>query len=95
VEVRNLPPGVRVLDVGLNGVLINEDETRRSFTLEALPTAEPIEQPIYVSGRVETRAPASQQTSYAGDPIVLRVRAKKQISSSKPGAPPERSSSVR
>ena len=37
VEVRNLPPHVRVLDVGLNGVLITEDESRRSFTLEALP----------------------------------------------------------
>ena len=32
VEVRNLPPRVRVLDVGLNGVLITEDESRRSFT---------------------------------------------------------------
>ena len=39
VEVRNLPPGVLVTDVGLNGVLLNENEERRSFTLEALPTA--------------------------------------------------------
>jgi hypothetical protein len=36
VEVSNLPPRVRVLDVGLNGVLITEDEKKRSFTLEAL-----------------------------------------------------------
>ncbi|MGH9719528.1 MAG: hypothetical protein ACRD8O_04905 [Bryobacteraceae bacterium] len=80
VEVRNLPPGVRVIDVGLNGVLINEDENRRSFTLEALPTAQPLEQPIVVAGNVETRA-GGQQTSYAGEPIQLRVKPKTQLSS--------------
>jgi hypothetical protein len=75
VEVRNLPPNVRVLDVGLNGVLITEDETRRSFTVEALPTAEPDEQTIYVSGQVETRS--GQQSSYAApEGIRLRVKAK-------------------
>ncbi|MBI1786200.1 MAG: hypothetical protein HYR60_01445 [Acidobacteria bacterium] len=73
VEVRNLPPGVRVLDVGLNGVLINEDENRRGFTLEALTSAEPIEQTIYVAGSIETRA-GGQQSSYAGEPIKLKVR---------------------
>ncbi|MBK9171026.1 MAG: hypothetical protein IPM24_26705 [Bryobacterales bacterium] len=87
VEVRNLPPGVRVLDVGLNGVLINEDENRRSFTLEALPDTEPGEQPIYVSGRVETRSP--QQTSYAGEAIRLRVKPRPQLSGiAKPGNQP-------
>jgi hypothetical protein len=73
VEVRNLPPQVRVLDVGLNGVLIGENESRRTFTLEALPTAEPVDQMIYVSGSVETRS--GQQASYASpEPIHLRVR---------------------
>jgi hypothetical protein len=75
VEVRNLPPRVRVLDVGLNGVLINEDESRRSFTLEALPTSEPVDQVIYVSGEIETRSP--QQSSYASaEAIWLHVRPK-------------------
>lgn len=78
VEVRNLPPGVRVLDVGLNGVLINENENRRSFVLEALPTAEPIEQPIVLSGKIETRADA-QQTSYAAEPVALKVKPKVQV----------------
>jgi hypothetical protein len=72
VEIRNLPPYVRVLDVGLNGVLITEDESRRSFTIEALPMAQPADQMIYVSGDVETRS--SQQSSYAApQPIRLRV----------------------
>jgi len=71
VEVRNLPPRVRVLDVGLNGVLITEDETRRSFTIEALPSAEPGEQLVYVSGQIETRS--GQQSSYAA-PQAVRLK---------------------
>ena len=75
IEVRNLPPRVRVLDVGLNGVLITEDESRRSFTLEALPMAEPGDQLIYISGAVETRSP--QASSYASpEAIRLHVKAK-------------------
>jgi hypothetical protein len=75
VDVRNLPPRVRVLDVGLNGVLITEDESRRSFTIEALPMAKPIDQVIYVSGVIETRS--GQQSSYASpEPILLHVKAK-------------------
>ena len=71
VEVRNLPPRVRVLDVGLNGVLITEDESRRSFTLEALPSAEPVDQLIYVSGAIETRS--GQPSSYAA-PQAIRLQ---------------------
>jgi hypothetical protein len=81
VEVRNLPPGVHVLDVGLNGVLINETETRRKFVLEALPGAQPIEQPIMVAGEVETRADG-QQTAYAAEPIALKVKPKSVLSGS-------------
>jgi hypothetical protein len=73
VEVRNLPPRVRVPDVGLNGVLITEEQTERSFTIEALPSAEPIEQLIYVSGKVETRS--GLDSSYAApQPILLKVK---------------------
>jgi len=75
VDVRNLPKGVRVIDVGLNGVLINENEDKRSFTLEAEPDAPAIEQPIAVSGAIETRA-AGQQNAYAAEPIKLRVAVK-------------------
>ena len=79
VEIRNLPPGVRVLDVGLNGVLLNETEQTRTFRLEALPSAPAVEQPIYVSGNVETRA-GGQQNAFAGEPILLRVKSKLQVS---------------
>ena len=75
VEVRNLPPRVFVTDVGLNGVLLNEDEDRRTFTIRALPNAEPMEQLIYVAGEIETRS--SQQNSYAAlTPVLLRVKGK-------------------
>jgi hypothetical protein len=73
--VRNLPPRVFVNDVGLNGVLLNEDEDRRTFTLHALANAEPVEQLIYISGMIETRS--NQQNSYAAPtPILLRVKRK-------------------
>ncbi len=84
VAVLNLPPSVRVADIGLNGVLLNEDETQRSFTLYALPTAEGMEQVIYVAGNVETRSP--QQNMYAApEAILLRVKAAKKTISSIPG----------
>ncbi len=80
VEVRNLPPRVRVLDVGLNGVLLNEDESRRSFTIDALPNAEPVDQLIYVSGAIETRS--GQQNSYAAPQAIrLHVKAKTALAS--------------
>lgn len=75
VEIRNLPPRVRVLDVGLNGVLINEDETKRTFTIEALENVSPVEQDIFVAAKVETRSPLD--TSFAApQSIKLRVKPK-------------------
>jgi len=73
VEVRNLPPRVRVLDVGLNGVLINEDETKRTFVLEALDNVAPVDQEIFVAAKVETRSPLD--TSYAA-PQAIRLKVK-------------------
>jgi len=81
VEVRNLPPGVIVTDVGLNGVLINETENRRSFVVRALPGAQPVEQKIVVAGEIETRA-GDQQNSYAAEPILLKLQPNLQASGS-------------
>ena len=93
VRVLNLPPRVRVLDVGLNGVLFNEDENRRSFTLEALVSAEPLDQVIWVAGDVETRSPLQSQFASA-QPILLKVKAA-QSAASRPAVAAERSSAPR
>ncbi len=76
VDVRNLPTAVRIPDFGLNGVLINEDESKRTFHIEALDVAQPTEQMIYLAGKVETR---SESPLYAApQSILLRVKPKKQ-----------------
>ena len=67
---------MRISDSGLNGVLLQENETERSFRLLALPNAQPVEGYIYISGKVETRS--GQQNSYAAmEPILVRVKAAK------------------
>jgi hypothetical protein len=71
VSVLNLPDGVIVSDIGLNGVLITEDETRRVFTLQALPWVEPTQRLIAVSGQVETRSPLP--SAYAAEPFQLKI----------------------
>jgi len=68
-DVLNLPPGVRVVNVGLNGVLVTETQTTRTFRLRAENWAQPIEQPIYVVGQVESNA----STFHASAPLKLRV----------------------
>jgi hypothetical protein len=71
LKIDNLPPGVTVKDIGLNGILINEDETSRTIELEADPSARPIEQPFYAVGIVETNSPIPQrQTSL---PVTIHV----------------------
>lgn len=76
VEVYNLPPRVIVTDVGLNGVLIHEKDDHCTFVLQALPNAEAADQPIVLSGNIETRAD-DQQSEYASAPIRLKVSVKK------------------
>jgi hypothetical protein len=71
VQVLNLPARVRPADVGLNGVLLNEDEDTRTFPIEAFPTAEPVEQTFYLAGVVETRS--NQQNAHAA-PVAIKVR---------------------
>lgn len=73
--VRNLPPGVSVDNVGLNGVLVTEDQTSRTFTLRAEDWAWPLEQPIYVVAEVESNSP----TAHASAPLALTVRGKPQM----------------
>jgi hypothetical protein len=68
-SVENLPPGVRVVNVGLNGVLVTEAQSSRTFTLKAEDWAKPVTQPIYVVGQVESNSP----TMHASAPVLLKV----------------------
>ena len=85
ISVLNLPPGVRVLDVGLNGVLVTEEETTRSFTLEAKSWVKPLEQHIALTGEVETRS--SIRSNYASAPILLKLVPRPTAASTGPGGP--------
>ncbi len=68
IEVRNLPRGVKVLNIGLNGVLVTEKEVERTITLGADPWAEPGERPIFA---VATCEPSG--TEHSSAPIRLIV----------------------
>lgn len=68
-RVVNLPPGVRVVNVGLNGVLVHEGQESQTFTLRAEDWASPIEQPIYVVGEVESNS----STLHASRALLLKV----------------------
>jgi hypothetical protein len=68
LDVQGLPHGVRVLDVGLNGILITPGETRRTFVLYAEPWVRPMSHPFVVLARREGRG-----TEYAARSVLLRV----------------------
>jgi len=76
-SVENLPPGVEVVNVGLNGVLVTEAQTSRTFTLRAEDWAKPIDQPIYVVAQVESNSP----TMHASAPLLLKVAPNKETAS--------------
>jgi hypothetical protein len=75
--VKNLPRGVQVVNIGLNGVLVTETQTSRTFTLRAEEWAKPIEQPIYVVAEVES----DSSTNHASPPLELTVTEHKQAAS--------------
>jgi hypothetical protein len=52
-KIHNLPFGVRVTDVGLNGIMIPEQDTQLTFTLECGHSVKPTERNIYAVGQVE------------------------------------------
>ncbi len=80
-DVLNLPPGVRVVNVGLNGVLVTEAQSSRTFTLRAEDWAKPITQPIYVVANVESNSP----TLHPSPPLLLKVTANKQTAEGRSG----------
>ena len=84
-SVENLPPGVRVVNVGLNGVLVTEAQSSRTVTLRAEDWAQPIKQQIYVVAMVESNSP----TRHPSGPLLLQVAAGKQAASASPVKPDE------
>jgi len=68
LDVRGLPHGVRVLDVGLNGILITEKETTRRIELYCEPWVQPMEHPIVVLARRE-----GKNTEHAARSVLLKV----------------------
>lgn len=74
IDVRGLPPGVIVKDVGLNGVLITESETEQRFLLDVQSWVPRLEQPIFVVGRIETTSP--QRSDFPAQPLVLTIKPK-------------------
>jgi pre-peptidase len=71
VGVQNLPFGVHIPDIGLNGVLITEKQEEREFYLEADPHAPVGERQLFLTGRVEVNS--SLPSEQASETILLRI----------------------
>jgi hypothetical protein len=68
IEVKGLPHGVEVLDIGLNGILITEQETMRTIVIHAEPWVAPMTHPIVVLARRE-----GKNTEHAAKSVLLRI----------------------
>ncbi len=68
---QNLPFFATIPDIGLNGILITEQQDRRSFTITADPRATPLEQTLYVTARAEVNG--GEPVEQASTPITLRL----------------------
>ena len=71
IQIQNLPRGVRVLDVGLNGVLVTEEQSSREFVLFAEPWARPQSRSFCAVGRVEASSTTAAEQASSG--IVLTI----------------------
>jgi hypothetical protein len=68
IEVRGLPHGTRVLDIGLNGILITERDTSRVITLYSEPWVQPTTHPFVVLAKHE-----GKNTEHAAKSVLLQV----------------------
>jgi hypothetical protein len=72
LDVRGLPHGVRVLDIGLNGILITEKESSRTIVIYCEPWVQPTEHPFVVLSRRE-----GTNVEHAAGSVLLKVAAPK------------------
>jgi len=68
IEVKGLPHGVRVLDIGLNGILVVPEETTRTIAIYAEPWVQEMTHPFVVLARREDK-----NTEHAAKSVLLRV----------------------
>jgi WD40 repeat protein/mono/diheme cytochrome c family protein len=68
LDVKGLPHGIRVLDIGLNGILITEQETSRTIVIYAEPWVAPTTHPFVVFARREGKG-----SEHAAKSVLLRV----------------------
>jgi hypothetical protein len=71
IDVLNLPYGVSVMDTGLNGILVRENETERGMNLYVQPWVESMEREIYIRARIE--APSNGTMKFLSQPIQLKI----------------------
>ena len=72
LDVRGLPHGVRVLDIGLNGILVLPGQTTRTIEIFCEPWVKPTEHPFVVFARREGKG-----TEHAAKSVLLRVAGEK------------------
>jgi WD domain, G-beta repeat len=68
LEVRGLPHGVRVLDIGLNGILITEQDSAREVAIYADPWVKPTEHPFVVLAKRE-----GKNSEHAAKSVLLKI----------------------
>jgi len=69
LDVKGLPHGVRVLDIGLNGILVNENETTRTVAIYAEPWVQAQDHPFVVLAKRE-----GKNTEHAAKSVLLKVK---------------------
>jgi hypothetical protein len=68
-RLNDLPFGVKPVNVGLNGIMIAENETERTFSLDSSSWVKPVTRQIYAVGIVEALVP----TEHPSTPIILEI----------------------
>lgn len=68
LDVRGLPHGARVLDIGLNGILVNPKETERFVTIQVDSWVEPGSYPFVVLSKRE-----GKNTEFAAKSVIMNV----------------------
>jgi hypothetical protein len=68
MEIRGMPRGVKVQNVGLNGILLTERDTARRVVLYAEPWVKPATVPLVVLATREGKA-----TEHAAPAVMLTV----------------------